>query len=185
MERVVDEIGGIVVDVKAPIKDDQYPTEDYRYTRAYFATGPQEMDGVQAVRYARTRHDDNDFKRSQRQQEMLLAIRNQVLVSGVITKLPQLISEVGDSVRTDLSPRQVLSLARFGQDLPRDRIFSHSINGLLYEEYIDQEFFFVADWYSVRNLVQNLPENIDASNNPGSGPPGTTFPEEPEDVVVP
>ncbi|CAN5132798.1 hypothetical protein BH23CHL1_BH23CHL1_17580 [soil metagenome] len=185
MERVVDEIGGIVVDVKAPIKDDQYPTEDYRYTRVYFATGPQEMDGVQAVRYARTRHDDNDFKRSQRQQEVLLAIRNQVLVSGVITKLPQLISEVGDSVRTDLSPRQVLSLARFGQDLPRDRIFSHSINGLLYEEYIDQEFFFVADWSSVRNLVQNLPENIDASNNPGSGPPGTTFPEEPEDVVVP
>lgn len=185
MQRIVDEIGGIVVDVKAPIKDDQYPTEDYRYTRAYFATGPQELDGVQAVRYARTRHDGGDFKRSERQQEVLLAIRNQVLVSGIITKLPELISEVGDSVRTDLSPRQVLSLARFGQDLPRDQIFSHSINGLLDEGYIEGEFFFFADWFAVRELVQNLPDNMDASNNPGTDSLDTGIPEEPEDVVVP
>ncbi len=170
MQRIVDEIGGIVVDVKAPIKDDQYPTEDYRYTRAYFPTGPQELDGVQAVRYARTRHDDNDFKRSERQQEVLLAIRNQVLVSGVITKLPQLISEVGDSVRTDLSPGQVLSLARLGQDLPREQIYSHSINALVEEQYIDGEFFFIADWYSVRELVQNLPGDSDATTNPDEVP---------------
>lgn len=167
MEHVVDTIGGIVLDVPAPLKDDQYPTEDYRLTRAYFGTGPQKMDGVQAVRYARTRHDDNDFKRSERQQQVLLALRNQILISGVITKLPQLISEVGDSVRTDLSPRQVLSLARFGQDLPRSSIYIHSINGLLEEVYIDEEFFFVADWYTTRSLVQNLPDNPYATSRPG------------------
>lgn len=167
MQRMVDEIGGVIVDVDAPIKDDQYPTEDYRYTRAYFSSGPQKMNGVEAVRYARTRHDDNDFKRSERQQAMLFAIRNQILVSGVITKLPELIAEVGDSVRTDLSPRQVLSLARMGQDLPRDQIFTHSINGYLEETYIDEEFFFLADWESVRALVENLPDDPGASNTPG------------------
>lgn len=181
MQRIVDEIGGIVVDVTAPIKDDQYPTEDYRYTRAYFATGPQKMDGVNAVRYARTRHDDNDVRRSERQQEVLLAIRNQVLVSGVITSLPEIISEIGDSVRTDLSPGQVLSLARFGQDLPRDQIFSHPINGLMEEGYVNGEFFFIADWYSVRDLVQNLPENTDASNEPGTNIPGPVDPGEGDD----
>lgn len=167
MEKIVDTIGGIIVDVPAPLKDDQYPTEDYRLTRVYFSTGPQKMDGVEAVQYARTRHDDNDFRRSERQHEVLLAIRNQVLVSGVITKLPELISDVKDAVRTDLSPRQVLSLARFGQDLPRENIYIHSINGLLEEVYIDEEFFFVADWWSVRNLVQNLPDDPNASNTPG------------------
>jgi hypothetical protein len=62
----------------------------------------------------------------------------------------------------------VLSLARFGQDLPRENIYVHSINGLIEEAYIDDGFFFVADWYSVRMLVQNLPDNPDASNTPGS-----------------
>ena len=168
MERIVDKIGGIVVDVPTALKDDKYPTNDYRYTRAYFHAGLQEMDGVQAVQYSRTRHDDNDFRRNERQQQVLLAIRNQILVSGVITNLPALIAEVGDSVRTDLSPRQVLSLARFGQDLPRENIYVHSINGLIEEAYINEGFFFVADWYSVRMLVQNLPDNPDASNTPGS-----------------
>lgn len=167
MERVVDTVGGVVIDVPTALKDDLYPTEDYRYTRAYFHAGLQKMDGVQAVQFARTRHDDNDFRRSERQQQLLLAIRSQVLVSGVITKLPELIAQVGDSVRTDLSPRQVLSLARFGQDLPRDQIYMHSINELLDEVYIDEEFFFVADWYTTRNMVQNLPDNPDASNVPG------------------
>lgn len=167
MQRVVDSIGGVIVDVPTALKDDLYPTEDYRYTRAYFRSGLQKMDGVEAVQYARTRHDDNDFRRSERQQQILLAIRNQILVSGVISNLPTLISEVGDSVRTDLSPRQVLSLARFGQELPRENIYMHSINDLMEEVYIDEEFFFVADWVVMREFVENLPDNPDASNTPG------------------
>jgi polyisoprenyl-teichoic acid--peptidoglycan teichoic acid transferase len=167
MERVVDTIGGVIIDVPTALKDDQYPTDDYQFTRIYFGSGPQEMDGVSAVQYSRTRHDDNDFRRSIRQQEVLIAIRNKILATGIITRLPELIADVGDAVRTDLSPRQVLSLARFGQDLPRESIYVHSINDLLEEAYIDEEFFFVADWFSVRSLVQNLPDNPDASNTPG------------------
>jgi len=167
MERVVDTIGGVIIDVPTALKDDQYPTDDYQFTRIYFGSGPQEMDGVSAVQYSRTRHDDNDFRRSIRQQEVLIAIRNKILATGIITRLPELIADVGDAVRTDLSPRQVLSLARFGQDLPRESIYVHSINDLLEEAYIDEEFFFVADWFSVRTLVQNLPDNPDASNTPG------------------
>ena len=167
MERVVDTVGGVIIDVPAALKDDQYPTEDYQFTRVYFGAGPQEMDGVSAVQYSRTRHDDNDFRRSIRQQEVLIAIRNKILATGVITRLPDLIADVGDAVRTDLSPRQVLSLARFGQDLPRENIYVHSINHLLEEVYIDEGFYFVADWFSVRELVQNLPDNPDASNTPG------------------
>jgi LCP family protein required for cell wall assembly len=167
MERIVDTIGGIIVDVPAVVKDDQYPTEDYRYTRVYFPTGLQPMDGREAVQYSRTRHGDNDFRRSERQQQVLLAIRDQILVSGVITNLPAIINEIGDSVRTDLSVRQVLSLARFGQDLPREQIYLHSLNHLMEEAMIDDGFYFIGDWYSLRNLVQNLPDNPNASNNPG------------------
>ena len=45
-----------IVDVRAPIKDDLYPTEDFGVTRVYFPTGLQKMGGETALRFARTRH---------------------------------------------------------------------------------------------------------------------------------
>ena len=62
MEKVVDTIGGIMIDVPGIVKDDQYPTEDSGFTRIHFTPGLQLMDGVTAVRYARTRHDGGDFR---------------------------------------------------------------------------------------------------------------------------
>ena len=39
--------------------------------RVLFQTGMQHMNGVAALEYARTRHDDNDFERGNRQQQVL------------------------------------------------------------------------------------------------------------------
>ncbi|MEZ4569264.1 MAG: LCP family protein [Thermomicrobiales bacterium] len=36
LEQIIDTVGGVVVDVDTQLKDDQYPTEDFGYTRAYF-----------------------------------------------------------------------------------------------------------------------------------------------------
>jgi polyisoprenyl-teichoic acid--peptidoglycan teichoic acid transferase len=169
MERVIDILGGIIIDVDGIIKDEQYPTEDYGYTRVYFTPGLQKMDGRTAVRYSRTRHDDGDFARQDRQHQVLLAIRQQALATGAITKLPQLIAEVGDSVRTDLSRRQVLSLARLGQDIDREDIYTHSITPFVYEQWIDGGYFLGADWVSIRELVADLPADPNATN--GLEPP--------------
>ena len=42
-EEMVDAVGGVVVDVDWPVKDDEYPTHDYGYQRIYFGPGPQMM----------------------------------------------------------------------------------------------------------------------------------------------
>lgn len=166
LEQIIDILGGIVVDVQATLKDEQFPTDDYRYTRIFFPTGLQRLNGVEAVQYARTRHPDNDFERSERQHEVLFAIREQALQTGILSKLPDLISEIGDSVRTDLSPQQVLSLARLGQNIPRDNIYSHSITQYMQPTTIGSGYYLVGDWPSLRWVAQNLPENTSASNNP-------------------
>ncbi len=169
MEKVVDTIGGVMIDVPGIVKDDQYPTEDSGYTRVRFTPGLQMMDGVTAVRYARTRHDGGDFSRQTRQQQVLLAIRERALATGLITNLPDIISELGDSVRTDLlgndpSLRKLYSLARLGQEIGSENIYSHSLSGYVYEEWINDGYYLVGDWDVIRALAADLPSDPNAVN---------------------
>ena len=43
--KLIDTIGGVIVDVDRPVKDDAYPTDDYGFKRIYYAPGPQLLDG--------------------------------------------------------------------------------------------------------------------------------------------
>lgn len=180
MEKVVDTIGGVIIDVPGIVKDDQYPTEDSGFTRVRFTPGLQVMDGVTAVRYARTRHDGGDFSRQTRQQQVLLAIRERALATGLITNLPDIISELGDSVRTDVlgddpSFRKLYQLARLGQDIGRENIYSHSLGPYVYEEVIDDGYYLVGDWEVIRALAADLPSDPNGVN-------GFETPEEPADL---
>ncbi len=66
--KVVDALGGVTVNVQVPVSDDRYPGIDGQLERVYIPSGIQHMDGLQALRYARSRHSSNDFDRGQRQQ---------------------------------------------------------------------------------------------------------------------
>jgi len=162
MERVVDTLGGVLIDVPGILKDDQYPTGDYGYTRVYFTPGLQMMDGETAVRYSRTRHDDGDFARQSRQQQVLMAIRDRAIDTGAITKVPELLADVGESVRTDLSLRQMFSLARLGQEIDQKDIYTHSLAPYVEESWIDGGYYLVGDWEAIRALAADLPADPDA-----------------------
>jgi LCP family protein required for cell wall assembly len=176
MERVIDTLGGVIIDVPGIVKDDQYPTGDYGYTRVYFTPGLQMMDGPTAVRYSRTRHDDGDFARQARQQQVLMAIRDRAIGTGAVTKIPELLAEVGDSVRTDLSLRQMLSLARLGQEIDQANIYSHSLAPYVQESWIDGGYYLVGDWDSLRNLAANLPDDANATRPMDSDSEGSPLP---------
>jgi LCP family protein required for cell wall assembly len=80
--RLVDELGGVDMLVTNPVMDDFYPadinTNDvYGYYRVAVLPGAEHLDGVHALQYVRSRHGDlrGDFARSERQQQLLLAIK--------------------------------------------------------------------------------------------------------------
>lgn len=79
---VIDALGGITVDVPVYILDEEYPTEDFGVTRVEFQPGPQRMDGATALIYARTRHQDSDFGRGERQQQVVRAILQEFRAKG-------------------------------------------------------------------------------------------------------
>src|SRR6185295_6233958 len=90
-EQVVDAVGGIILDAERPVKDDEYPTEDYGVMRVFLPPGPILLDGKSALMYARSRHSESDFGRSRRQQQVLVALRERALQMGVVSKVPTLL----------------------------------------------------------------------------------------------
>ncbi len=127
-QQLVDALGGVTVDVPRAILDPEYPTENDGYMRLYYPAGLQRMNGEQALRYARTRHADNDFGRAQRQQQVVQAgideLKRQDLLQLVETA-PKLLDALSDSVRTTLPVDNLATLrglAQFAQDLDSDRV---------------------------------------------------------------
>jgi LCP family protein required for cell wall assembly len=115
MEQIIDTLGGVSIDNPARLVDTQYPTDDYGTISIDIPAGRQVMDGVTAVEYARTRHPDSDFGRQARQQQLLLAIRDQALRLQTLARLPRLIPEVLGLVHTDLSPLEIGQLLTFSR----------------------------------------------------------------------
>jgi polyisoprenyl-teichoic acid--peptidoglycan teichoic acid transferase len=150
--NIIDTIGGVVVDNPAVIKDD-----NYEWTRVYFATGPQFMDGQTALRYVRTRYDDNDFARGQRQQQVLRAMREQGVRLNLITQVRSLLQDVEENFRTDLSMRQSLALARMAADVSNEDIQSYSIIECTTEDYVpDLYYYLVPDWDCIHDMMHEI-----------------------------
>lgn len=121
----IDALGGITVFVPRDLSDPTYPDMNYGYDPLFIPAGTQQMDGATALKYARTRHPDNDFGRAQRQQQVILAVRNQALSLGIprlVAQAPTLYRQLEQGIRTDLSLEQLVRLATAASDLPSDNI---------------------------------------------------------------
>jgi LCP family protein required for cell wall assembly len=113
-ERVVDALGGVTINVQVPVVDDRYPGPDGRLRRVYIPAGVQHMTGAEALIYARSRHGSSDFDRGQRQQRVLLSLRQQTDVAAVLPRLDALVDALKTAVRTDVPVGEIpklLSLA--------------------------------------------------------------------------
>ena len=122
--RFIDEIEGVKVDVKEKMKVD--PLGDNNVKTLH--PGVQTLNGELALAYARTRKTEGgDFDRAQRQQEVLLAIRDRILAKDkyftrLISKAPVLYQELSAGINTNLSLEQAIQLAWLAQQVPSDKI---------------------------------------------------------------
>jgi len=115
--KIVDTVGGVVIDVKRPVRDEAYPTPDYGVERLDITAGPQLMDGSTALHFARSRHDTNDYGRAQRQQLVLSALRTRLAEGDFLRSLPALVDHVGSTVETNFDPANIIPLAQFGSGI--------------------------------------------------------------------
>ncbi len=108
--HIIDALGGITIDVPAPIVDYEYPTYNYGIQVIRFAAGEQRMDGERALQYARTRHGSSDLKRAARQQAIIVAIGQRVLQPAVWPRLPLAVTTAAGAIQTNITPWEMIRL---------------------------------------------------------------------------
>ncbi|HEX6062295.1 MAG TPA: LCP family protein, partial [Candidatus Limnocylindria bacterium] len=162
--KIVDSVGGALVDVKRPIRDEAYPTADFGIERLNIKPGPQLMPGDVALEYARSRHDSNDFSRARRQQDVIAAIRARLAIDGMLARLPGIINDVGSAVETSFDPANILPLAGLGGGIPSSDIKSEVLlpcdvdvpHCELTEQNSQQGYYLIPDKAKIANLVAEL-----------------------------
>ena len=131
--RIIDTLGGLDIDVTHPMLDDAYPSDTgnganandpFAYQRLSLAPDPQHLNGEQALDYVRSRHADlvGDIGRTQRQQQVLEALKQKLNVTSILSNLPKLLKDLSGQVYTDLSEQEMLALAAFGHTLPANAL---------------------------------------------------------------
>jgi polyisoprenyl-teichoic acid--peptidoglycan teichoic acid transferase len=112
LERAIDALGGVSVDVPCPIVDRFLdPRDATGHRKLDLAAGTARLDGVTAAMYARSRHGRSDFSRARRQQAILVGMRRELSKPSSLVRLPTLFASFEDSIETDLSRGEALSLA--------------------------------------------------------------------------
>ena len=110
--KLVNAIDGLWVDIPETVVDNAYPVPGGgRKIRIVIRAGCRQLDGAEALAYARTRHQDSDYGRMARQQRVLLAMADQVDPFALLPKVPELLEIAGDHLWTTIDPDQIAALA--------------------------------------------------------------------------
>jgi len=112
--RFIDELGGLTMHIREPITVDPIGPGN----TVTLEPGVQALDGATALAYARARYtEDGDFDRSRRQQEVIMALRDDIIDLGMlptlISKAPILYNQLAEGIHTNLNLQEVIQLALF------------------------------------------------------------------------
>ena len=119
--KVIDKVGGVDIDVPAPILSNKfdcpYKTQARcdRWQGWRFAKGKQHMNGKRARVYSRIRENklnpaETDITRTERQQAVIQALLAKLTSPGVMLKIPFIGDDVMKPLTTDLSAGQLIQL---------------------------------------------------------------------------
>jgi LCP family protein required for cell wall assembly len=118
-KKMVDILGGVTIVNEKPIDDRNYNSYEGRGQGFRLSKGTHTLDGIDALAYVRSRFTpgDTDFDRAARQQQVLLALRDQFISHGGLLEVPALLEALGDSVRTDLPTSLLPDLAALSEEI--------------------------------------------------------------------
>jgi len=126
--RLIDFFGGVEVDVTTTIYDESYPNAtDTGFEPLYIPAGINHFDGDLALRYARSRHQDGAIARDQRQQQLLLALRDQLLTPRTILQWPNFLERLRDAFKTDVPLELVPRMLKLALSIDSSRVVQGAV----------------------------------------------------------
>lgn len=128
-EAIIDAIGGVDIAVDCAFRD-YYPVDDFdpsrpieeNYELRTLEIGYYTMNGFDALWYARTRKQSDDFDRGRRQQQILRAIWRKLRDTGLLSNFPTLWNQAAEVVKTDLQLVDMVGLLPMALNLNINQI---------------------------------------------------------------
>jgi anionic cell wall polymer biosynthesis LytR-Cps2A-Psr (LCP) family protein len=171
---MVDALGGVDVTVARGFEDPGYDGFGFDSRGFSITEGDHHLDGATALAYARSRKaaGESDFTRAARQQQILVAMRDQLAQGGsLLFELPALLGAVGQTVRSDVPVEQLPRLAAILDEVDREEMVSvvirHPLVRPVSTRYGDSQ---AADLPAIRDMAAAL------FSPPGTPPTGWTPP---------
>lgn len=155
-EDIVDTVGGIEVDVPFTFKAQL--TDSLKWKT--YTEGTMELNGNEALAYVRMRKTDpqGDMGRNLRQKEVIHEIINKGTSLSNITKIDDMINDVGDNVKTNIPTSEYLGLIKMYQNLKSSPIEQLQITGD--DASIRGVYYFIPEEDSIEEVQQQLKLNL-------------------------
>jgi LCP family protein required for cell wall assembly len=128
--KIIDQLGGVAVTPNQDMKLERIGTTGYEEHLKAGVT--VRLDGAMLLSYARNRYTDGgDFDRAQRQQEVILAIRNRILKYDMLPKLlakaPAIYQDLSSGIHTSFNLQQLIQLAQLAIQIRPENIARSAI----------------------------------------------------------
>ena len=186
-EQLIDEVGGVDIQVDRSFVDQSFPAGPNAYRTVSFQKGAQHMDGVTALRFARSRHGNNgegsDFARARRQQKVLVALKDQLLSLGTITnpvRIKRILQTLSEHVVTNISLTEILKFISLAQSVDTTAIKQHVLTNAeddLLQNVTENGAFLLqprgGDYVAIHTLVNDMFDRAvhEVPRAPEPGPP--------------
>lgn len=146
--NIIDILGGVTIDVEQDMNYD-----DVRGNlHIHLKKGIQLLNGQKAMEYVRFREKlFADLGRIKRQQKFLEALTSKFKDPEIIWKLPAIIREIRNNVKTDLSYETILKLANRFRNIDQSCLRIRTVPGEA--QYIGKVSYFIADMEKFRSML--------------------------------
>ena len=161
-EKLIDAVGGVDINNKEDIDDEEYPDSACGFDPFRLSAGPHHLNGHDALRYARTRHNSTDIARGERQQEVVLAVLQKVkdpaLLATLLAQAPSLYQSLNSNVKTNLTLDQIIQLGLLVKDIPLSSVRHEVIDYHYVQDYTtpDGRQVLLPYWDQIRDLRDSI-----------------------------
>lgn len=176
-KTLIDDVGGVTVNVERTFTDFAYPTDDALYKKVHFEKGWQTMGGETALEYVRSRHGNNgeggDFARSRRQQKVMLALKEKLVSFDTLlnpSRVASVLETLQSHVISDMELWEIVKLAKAMRAIDASklahRVLDDGPQGVLYASTIavsNGDAYVLlprkSDWSEVRRIASRVLES--------------------------
>lgn len=155
--QLVDELGGIMVNVPVNMNNRTYALNRQDFPSTRILKGLQRMDGATALDYIRMRQPDaaGDVGMMLRQQQVLLALKQQALQPQTFFQIPSIVNSMGSSIATNFPYDSVQPLAHALLSVPHSRVQQAILDAA---DHATAQYgnVLLPDWQHIRSIAHHL-----------------------------